>query len=474
MCARKPDFPGYCAALYENQSRLITGSQYTNLVKKMKLMYGSYFEGYRDYLQEMRDHHGDPHIKRLLRIAAYNEMRADGALYKTSLAKRAECKLKVPEIAKPGKVGRTIADMKVPASLQGAWLAERLKIAQEDCPLRLPGLEVRFVKSPTFEKMLECFDFLIHPPTTFCAVVFSDDMCFSLIVDGVVKRFNVDISSCDKSHGFELFDAYESLYPDHLYHEARGLTDHCRVPMRVRSTCDPLIYSDFKPIRRPFMYSGTLITTSINTFASMLIAYTAWSDGATDKESIERSAASLGYIVDVQVCQRVEDIQFLKHSPVYTPSGWVPLVNLGVFVRASGTVFGDLPGRGPIEARALSHQMAILECSYPCVTFPALERMRRKLLPSDPLVLARLKAERFFQPHTHKLILTDEAVFKRYPNIIYEEIMAFFECPIFHTIANSSLSHVLDVDYGLTCNLYSTSPFPYGPVDVPFQTAVNG
>jgi hypothetical protein len=476
MCARNPETPGYCDALYENQARLITSGKYTDLISQMQRQYATYFASYRDYLSEMEDHHADPHIKRLLRIAAYQDLRATGALYKLSLGKRAECKLKIPEIAKAGKVGRTIADMKVPASLQGAWLAERLKCAQEGSPIRFPGFEARFVKTPTFEKLCEAFNFLINPPTTFCAVVFSDDMCFSIIVDGVVRRFNVDISSCDKSHGRELFEAYENLYPEHLHAEAVGLTDHCRLPMRVRSTCDPNVYTDWLPSIRPFMYSGTLITTSINTFASFLIAYTCWQDGAQCVADIERSAASIGYKVEAIPCHKVEDLQFLKHSPVFHESlGWIPLINLGVFLRSSGTVYGDLPGRGPLRERALAHQMALLECTYPRVSFPALERMRSLLLPADPDVVRRLRAEKFYDTSDAPLLrVTDEAVYRRYEGVTSVELDDFFTCPIFHTIANSSITRVLMKDYGLACNSYSNSPFPIGPVEVPFQTAVNG
>lgn len=354
------------------------------LLRILKDKYAPYFAEYRGMREEARLHHADPHPKRELRIRAWRELQESGRDANRFWGRPSrhgcigEGKMKREEYAKPGKKPRLIVDVGVAASLQGFRLTEMLKTAQSEEACYFSHGEAVFVKSPTDEVMERVFENLLEPKGAFYACYFSDDMCIAIRDGTRVLWFNVDISSCDASHTPAVFQAFVDLFPPHCQHDAQILVDQCTWAIKIRNPYHMKEYVVLKP-RVPRLYSGVTITTGINNVASLgLTAAIVWS-GAKTAAQVVRACERIGYLVTVEECQRFEELQFLKHSPIRDTKGiYRPLLNIGVALRLSGACKNDLPNRGDLRLRARCFQTALLEAIYPSANFAWLEQMRLK------------------------------------------------------------------------------------------------
>jgi len=97
------------------------------------------------------------------------------------------------------------------------------------------------------------------------------------------------------------------------------------------------------------MHSGSTLTTFANNIANFYLGlsiYNGTHAGMTKQEVVDiipRLCGELGYKVTVEVCDVIEDVQFLKHSPVYTVDGKISAaLNLGVILRTLGQTDGEL------------------------------------------------------------------------------------------------------------------------------------
>lgn len=461
---RKPDTPGLHEQLFTNQKELIEDDQFKPFKERLKEKYFKHLSPVFDPVHEAIEHHADPHQKRELRIQAFKDLVNKGWLGDPDhiWLRKSIWKMKRLEWAKHGKKPRMIVDLGTPASLLGFIAMERLKQAQSQEDLEINGGILHFCKSPDPFEMQRIFQELYSPSKRFYFVYFSDDACLAIRDGDRILRYNLDISSCDASHSPALFTLLRDIFPTNSQPLVDRLIQQCQSRLCIRATQDRNMKVILQPTR-PMLYSGSTITTAINNLANILIAFKISQLTAFTPSDIEKAAAAAGYIVTgTEPLEHFEDLQFLKHSPVFDKFDNIhPLLNLGVLLRASGTTHGDLPGHGPFQARADAYQAALLNGMYPRATFQLIRNMKAtvshakpsKLNSGDVLSLA------------HKVVDSDYPVFEPTARSLYlryrlddGEISALergfgsagYACFFNH----SSASKILEKDYGLKCTDY--------------------
>jgi hypothetical protein len=343
-------------------------------------------------------------------------------------------------------------------SLQGFRATELLKyaMAREDIPVN--GGHIRYMMKPHPDELRAAFAELYAPRGTFFCVVHSDDATLAVRVGGKVHWYNVDISSCDTSHGPSMFEAYLSIAEGEICRTLEKLVDQCRLPIKVQSVEDPKKKVVLAPRNgAPVMGSGTTLTTSLNTLATMTLIKAATDDGATfTREDIMRRAQHAGYFVTCQNCEVFEDVQFLKHSPVEDNGIWQPVLNLGVLLRASGQCHGDLPGRKttPLMERARQFQAALLQGMYPRLKTPFIDNMKAAVAGTTSEE-ALLRVERTIE---HKVVdageiisVSTRSLFRRYrlDQVEILDILEFAHSPVGYHYCSSGVDKILRKDYEL-------------------------
>lgn len=319
-------------------------------------------------------------------------------------------------------------------------------------PVEVNGGLIEFVATPSPTALREAFRQLENPSGTFYACVFSDDACIAFHTPFGIKRFNMDISSCDSSHGRSIFDAFIRLFPDQLRDAARILVEQCEQPIEVRDVHDRKRLVRLRP-KAPRLYSGSTITTAINNLANFLIILAITMTPYTSPASLIRAAEGCGYIITLQECEKLHDLQFLKHSPVHDVQGCIqPLLNLGVLLRASGSCNGDLP-RGDFQTRAQQFQYSLVWGAYPCARF----QLRTDMLLATEWNGERVETDmdrRTDDPRAEDVFhVTMEEATERYRLSGGElaDLIAFGNSRVGYVTASAGLSRILEIDYGLCC-----------------------
>jgi hypothetical protein len=473
-----PDLPEqvryqvFDAELKRRQTSFIEKNK--DFLLRLKTLYSSYFEYYLGMEEECHLHYGDPHIKRRIRIEAYNELLDSKALFHPLWVKQVVYKLKKDEWAKPNKYARMIGDLGVAASLQGFRVIDFMKVAEANEPIVVNGIETQFIKAPQQAVLREVFAKLINPPLRGYFCYFSDDSCFSVRVNKVVYRFNLDISSCDASHTPSLFQALRDTTPDVASNDMQRLIDQMKLPIKIRSVSNPKNTVLLKSKDgEPHLYSGSTLTTRINNLANQLISLSlsntdfnhchSYSDVVT---VIKTAAMDVGYIVSCQVASEYSHIQFLKHSPVYDVDGHLqPLLNLGVLLRSSGTCHRDLPGRGDLRERARLFQQLLLTGMYSNISFPLIDLMRKSVIGASPSIRDQKWIDHKLQPllqykvcdNIEPFTVTHEESMRRYSHLATEhdffELLQDYGNGTYGTvIANIAANAILTMDYSLGCS----------------------
>ena len=484
---RVPDRPGYHQFLRDSQYFAI--ADHAAFFRHLRLLYQPFFEQHLDLCEEIEAHYLDPHEKRELRKAAWLELKQSCGAYlsdtwlKGKVRKLAHvaAKMKPEEYAKPGKKPRLIGDLGVAASLLGFRYAEFLKTAQAETLIEYAGGYMVFCKSPEVTKMKELFSKLHDPPGRFFFVFFSDDSTLAYRrPDGSVAWHNLDISSCDVSHTQYLFELLVYLTPDHMQHVARQLVDQCSAPIKFRSIHNRRLTVTLKP-KFAKLYSGSTITTAINNLACILIMACIADHPVITPETIRLGAERAGYIMTgCESLPRFEKVQFLKHSPVDTPNGWYPTLNLGVVLRLSGNCKRDLPGRGPLKPRAHAFQTQLLSGAFSHFTSPMIRGMKAmaarhtyQFTKREQVQVDSLVKHRAFQTSKEVQEIEDEKYLARYDlngSQIREIIDTLPIVGFGQVYTSSALDAIFNEDYGLhrsTDRLFSTNDdHPRWPVAV--------
>lgn len=344
--------------LCANQRRFASNTFIIKLLDEMSVEVVKYFHNWLDDPETRIEEAAlnPQHDKVKLRVPAWMEDIQGAAKYnhKTWILRnqnKVVIKGKGREFAKPGKFLRITYDLGTPASLAVGDFVERIKTV-------IAGMGVvqgtQFVKSPDLEALTQVFVNLIENQD-FYFPYFSDDSCVSIkCVDGTFLA-NVDISSCDASHTEVIFNALRNMCKGdrRLLIAINRAIAQCQTDLILRSVCNPKHKVEFS-VSTPKLFTGSVLTTLINNIANCFIAASiryslSGVDRATLKKSeceglVMRAAERSGYIVTCAVCETMQQLQFLKHSPCWSDSGrLVPVLNLGVIGRTIGSCWGDLP-----------------------------------------------------------------------------------------------------------------------------------
>lgn len=403
--------------------------------------------------------------KKQLRINAWDDivalnLAADHLWYLDLSKKGTVYKMKTFEIAKPGKPPRMIGDLGVHASLQGFRLTSFMKKAMAKHVLNVGGGQIHFCPTPTPSALETVFNNLITPAQRFYFVLFSDDSCLSIRTkDGRVLRFNVDISSCDASHTYHLFEQLKNLFPGDLRAEVQQLIDQCRTTIEIYDLFNRKRKVKLIP-NSPRLYSGSTLTTILNNLANILIAISISQVDINCAQDVIDAAKRVGYIVTCDDCTDWHKLQFLKHSPVRCTDGVIrPLLNLGVLLRLSGTCKGDLPGTKSqtLAERGKNFQASLLRGAYPKANFKLLRNMRAnaglETEACNKVVSTMLEYKVIADEDYPSFEVDSHEVWKRYdltPLQVAELEDDFGSCKFSDHYCSPGTAVVLNLDYGLT------------------------
>jgi len=452
---RAPEQPGFHELLCENQSRWFIRNK--PFFREVGKLYEPHMQSYTCSEEECEEHYADTHKKQRLRIEAFRELLNSGELSKAKSlwVKKILWKMKRAETKKFGKKTRMIGDLGVGASLRGFRLTNALKVAQATERVYYKGGEIMFCKSPDPVALSEAFDKLINPPGRFFFVYFSDDSCLSIRRGDKIDRYNLDISSCDASHGPEIFKTLVDIVPERMRADMQILVDQCKLPAHIQSFQDRRKKVKLIP-RRPLLFSGSTITTAINNIANLAIAKSIADCDYRGEADVMFAAQDVGYIVSgCKPLEFIEDLQFLKNSPVLDTQGnWKPMLNLGVLLRASGTCEGDLNGRGDLRERAREFQRGLLHGAYPFTNFQMLDNMKMAMGEGK---LSQQAMDQF----EYKVVKNDsyppyrcdeDSLYRRYRLTPLEvaELLEFSKSDVFTEFSSGGASKILKTDYSLT------------------------
>lgn len=469
---REPHLLGLCDWLYAQQDATINGPYLPEFRQyAQQLQTHPAWMGYKGYLVEELLHYADAHPKRAERIRAMVLMLTTGRpLGHRCRSNRVEGQIKV-EIAKMGKIPRLFVNIGVEASLVGAWLAKVLKETMASIPWRTPTQELLFIPTAGYADLKRAFTKLHRAEAPFTMVLFSDDASAAFRDGHNVEYADLDISSCDKSHGDSLFKLLYDIVPVVLHQELTFVLDQMRQKLRIRNPDNRREYAELLPLFL-MLYSGSVFTTIINNLANLLIGWAIARRQASTADQVKAAAASVGYIVTYKRAPTIHQVQFLKHSPCFDRSGELqPVLNIGVFLRAVGLCKNDLPGRGCLRERARAHAAAIAQCSWPNTSFPLINAFRTRFgAPSEATI------KQYYQDHPQRnpkwpvLTFTDSAVLERYRynqdgttySNAWFQVHNFFHNATVETItAGPDIAHVLTMDYDMDVLSYDRADHSY-------------
>jgi hypothetical protein len=175
-------------------------------------------------------------------------------------------------------------------------------------------------------------------------VLHSDDSVMVGNVKGRSIMCNNDISSNDSGQDAPAFFGMSVLQGRLSEALAEGMLDLALLPVLIRSpTSDAKLVLQFD---KPIEPSGHSNTTCWNNFSTLLVTLSIFHDLVqTDNSLIDcvsNGASVVGHVVTCEECDCIEDLQFLKFSPVECGGQYVMSANLGRLFRKLGAVDNDL------------------------------------------------------------------------------------------------------------------------------------
>jgi len=365
-CAREPDIPGVHQQLKDDQYRnlTLTSPGIAAWVLWFNARLGEVLRGGIGDSTELRNAWTlAPHVKRKLRIRTMVELNQSGCTTGTRI-KRVRVKAKPGEFLDRGKYLRAVGDCTAPGTSVFAYFMDFVKYAFS-IPYRYKtGVSV-FVK-PSAENMAKAFDMLIAPKDQLSFIFLSDDSCLSIVCSDGIFRCNMDVKVCDGSHYDPIFEVFRAAIDTN---DSRFTNDISNFFAQCLSKCVIFSTQWLKVLLRPLfhtLYSGHAATTNLNNTANTMIfiqiADALEVHGSVTKSQcaalITNAAAKIGYLVRIDQCDHIQQLQFLKHSP--TADGGF-FLNLGVILRSHGSCDGELPGRGEIKARSYNYQASVID-----------------------------------------------------------------------------------------------------------------
>lgn len=405
---REPNCLGMHDGLFTKQATFVIANM--RLARMFRNLFREHLRVHSQLEEELPSFVNLPHPKSSLRRRALSKLRDKAILYESVWKDTVIGKIKRDEIAKPGKYPRLINDLSCEVSLMGAILSKHIKQNMANNPLIINGGEICFIESPDADVLAQVFDKLISPPGRFYFAYFSDDAVYSIRrADGTVYTVNLDISSCDSSHGEYIFKFLSNMVDGYSGEVMRNLIKQLTLPLVINS-----IDGQRQVLKhdKPILYSGSVLTTLVNNIANMLIGVSLSQTLADSPSDIITAAASVGYIVTCDECLDYGDIQFLKHSPVMVNGSIRPLLNIGVLLRSFGQCKGDLPGRAkvflPERARLFDASLVSAFAARGEHSFISVARAKFGSNPNSRLDVNH------YAPTFQDLVIPDEEILRRY------------------------------------------------------------
>lgn len=319
------------------------------------------------------------------------------------------------------------------------------------------------VMSALFTKLKEG----MSTPGFLQVIIFSDDSCISGC-DDTSFGYNVDISSNDSSQDIPAFlAAYLSLRKFHK-RRAEGLVSQCLLPVAIVNPEDSRdkIAVQFEG---PYEGSGTVLTTILNHFASVMIylsVFKLWADGMAVHEAIPVGAGIIGHVVTLEPwgLDRVtlEKAQFLKRSPVCIGGVWQPQVNLGCILRSMGSVDDELDavklGVSQSEFLAMTMDQRMTRFFSAVVAGwchesdnSILAALRKRFNPSNAEIMVKHDSLSFIGDETI-VGFSDDGLYNRYnltASEIQEAVILISNIQLGKHVSCDAFSKIYAVDYGL-------------------------
>ena len=397
---------------------------------------------HRELIDELLELIEKPHEKKELRIAAFEYLSDEGRLESDTFMMDTTGKVKGDEYAKPGKYPRLVNDLTTPASLLGAVFTKMMKDYMAAHPVPIAG-GAHFVASPSPAGLETAFNILYKPNDDYSFIYFSDDSCVQ--IHGVV--YNMDIASCDASHGPATFDAWLTRSTGRAHNLMSRLLQQLKTDLKLR-TRGGAQKIRLKP-RRHLLYSGTTLTTAHNGSANCAIFARIVHNRAVTVEEIVQAAFEVGYRVTLTRCDDMSDCQFLKHSPYVLDGRIIPVLNTGVVLRALGTCRGDLP-RGDIREQARLFNSGLSK-GFNSGYVTSIQQMLVVKFGSDGII------DKTYLPYGYTVgsvlgQVSDEFIIRRYrlTAIELDELKDLLWTADFGDVIGCSASHkILELDYGL-------------------------
>jgi len=400
------------------------------------------FSDLDDYMKLMRDYAYLPHSKRHERVQAYCDLVETKEYFHSRFTKDVEGKIKIQELGKFKKYPRLFISLGSRSIFKSGFLIELLKECFND--EIGDNEEVEFIHGPEYTLLQRTFEKLINPKTIYFPY-FSDDSSISIQCNDGVYRANVDISSCDGSHTWVIFKLLQDIADadPRLGQAIRETIDQLKSPLCLRS------YSKHKEMKvklkpvDPVLYTGSTITTVVNNIANLCIFSAVKTNlhgqrpNLSDcRELIRASAESCGYIVTIDECDDITQLQFLKHSPVIKGGVVVPILNLGVILRLFGSCWGDLPYTKDFKSSAYAWNRQLTLSLQHAGKHPLLNMLREKykhekFVNKNVLVNIKSSIDKVlsYKINTHtvnSVELSSDDVMKRYslPGEFLEELIS--------------------------------------------------
>jgi len=349
---REPDIPGLHEELEANQDRIF--EVYSETIS----IWLNHFHGeLKTIVEAVEDPVALFHTwvatgpKKLLKKRAFIDIVHNGRALHPTFVKQVEYKCKSGEILEPDKYLRAIGDLTTPGSIMCGFYMDMVKDAFAKGFQFLDGIAT-FVK-PKMETLREVFVKLISPVKFVQFYFFSDDACIAVRCKDGIMRANLDIKMCDGSNFHRVFELLKTAmkvlpfwtpYIDGAFAQLESnMVIHNPEDYQESVTLIP---------NGPFLFSGSTLTTVVNNMANTLIFMAIMNTLTSEMTmqqaivAIRQAARTVGYIIKVDVCASIHDLQFLKHSPAVNLDGEIDAyLNLGVWLRKFGRCKGEMPSR---------------------------------------------------------------------------------------------------------------------------------
>jgi hypothetical protein len=321
-----------------------------------------------DYNLMVREWIDQAHPKKELRLRVEKKLRATGRMYK-DYRSYVDYKLKPGEFLAPGKQLRTIGEISESSAFEHGPVAD----SQKACfcePFVYRGCVMQFIPGPRSESLATARDLLlsVHNRYRMAMIIYSDDSVMAVRHGGDVVYVNMDISACDASMFYPIFEFAQTVLCEAdpvIADVILSSFKQCKKPIKLINRCSE------RPAKQGFIRvklqyghyclpSGFSGTTLLNNFAQVFI-FVRLADGLNRglfrrlglQRAIAKCAEQAGFIMKADICRGFYDVQFLKHSWSLVDGEWQPYVNLACWVRKFGYIDKQLPRGDTLEDRYL-------------------------------------------------------------------------------------------------------------------------